>query len=82
MKRRRRRVLGSADRIACSTQKTSLVRVRLDRGGYDDSGRYFGRGEPLWSFDNRDSWGHLRAPTRAAAKAELRAKCPRIRFYR
>jgi hypothetical protein len=78
---RKRRQLGM-ERLVCSPARTSLTRVRLNHGGYDENGRYFGRGEPLFAYDNGESWGHLRAPTRAAAKAKLRAKCPVVKFYR
>jgi len=70
------------ERFRCSRDKISLTRVRLNRGGYDENGRYFGVGEPLWAYDNRESWGHLRASSRAQAKAKLTAKCPTAKFYR
>ena len=70
------------ERLRCSAAKMSLTRVRLNNGGYDENGRYFGRDAPLWAYDNGDSWGHLRAGTPAAAKAKLRAQCPTTKFYR
>lgn len=81
-KGRRRRGFGDVSHFTCSNEKTSIERVRLNSGGYDSSGRYFGHGEPLFYFYNRDSWGHVRARDRADAKAKLRAKCPSTRFYR
>jgi hypothetical protein len=69
------------ERFVCSPAKISLTRVHLDQGGYAD-GRYFGQGAPLYAYDNGDSWGHLRASSRAAAKARLKAKCPTAKFYR
>lgn len=60
----------------------SLTRVRINRGGYTSDGRYFGVGAPLFAYDNGDSWGHVRASTRAAAKAQIRAQCPKVRFTR
>jgi hypothetical protein len=66
----------------CPTTPVSLRRERLNSGGYDENGRYFGRGEPLFAFDSGDDWGHLRAASRKAAVAKLRAECPGIRFKR
>ena len=60
----------------------SLRRVRLNSGGYDENGRYFGQGEPLWEYDNREDWGHLRAATRDAAKRALLTKIPSAKFRR
>lgn len=59
----------------------AVLRVTLDRGGYDKRGRYFGIGEPLWSFESDDgeSHGHIRAKDKAAAKAEVKAKYPTAR---
>lgn len=31
-----------------------LYRVRLDSGGYDDGGAYWGLGEPLWCAEDED----------------------------
>lgn len=63
-------------------EKMTLQQVRLDRGGYDEGGRYFGHGEPLWSYGNRDDWGHVRARSRAAAKTAITKKHPGARFFR
>ena len=60
----------------------SLRRVRLNSGGYDENGRYFGQGQPLWEYDNREDWGHLRAATRDAAKRALLTKIPSAKFRR
>ena len=64
------------------TEPFSLRQVRLDRGGYDEDGRYFGQGQTLWAYDNRDAWGHLRAVSRDAAKRALSEKYPGARFTR
>lgn len=79
MARRRSRSLGNVSDLECTTEKVYLNKVALDRGGYSQ-GRYFGQGEPLYYFDNRDSWGYFRARDRKDAKAKLRARCPRIKF--
>lgn len=62
-----------------------LQRVRLDSGGYDRGGAYWGVGEPLWvAFDDEGGEKYLRAPSREAAKTKLRAEHHEetMRFYR
>lgn len=55
-----------------------LQRVRLNSGGYDSRGRYFGTGQPLykWSteFEGNDREGYVRGGTRAAALKAARAE--------
>ena len=66
-----------------------LRRVRLDRGGYDQGGAYWGIGAPLYRFeagegpDKLTAWpaGFLRDCDRQDAKAKLRADYPAARFY-
>jgi hypothetical protein len=66
-----------------SSVKLVLRRVRLDNGGYDRNGTYFGWGQPLYWY--ADSEGEidamLRADTRAQAKEQIRVKYPKARFY-
>jgi hypothetical protein len=66
-----------------SGEKWTLQRVRLDRGGYDPGGAYWGIGQPLyWANDGADD-AYFRARDRAAAKAYVRANFdPDARFYR
>jgi hypothetical protein len=70
------------------TGKLYLRRVRLDSGGYDSNGTYFGLGEPLWwCACPDDAEGYeidymLRAPNREAAKGKVREKYPLARFFR
>lgn len=67
-----------------------LQRVRIDAGGYDDGGAYWGNGEPLWwakSVENEDDGvapvtHFIRAKDREAAKGAVRDKYPKARFYR
>jgi hypothetical protein len=70
-----------------------LSRVRLNDGGYDRGGAYWGIGAPLYqaSSDNakRDDgtidYGvefYLRAYDRDEAKDKVRAKYPNATFYR
>lgn len=65
----------------CSGDKFALRRVPLNQG-YDRDGRYFGRGAPLYAYDNGESFGELRAATREAAIAEIRKACPHAVFAR
>ena len=61
-----------------------LARVRLDRGGHDRFGVYWGRGTPLWSVRSDDGAleSEIRAQSRAAAKKQMLAHYPNARFYR
>ena len=64
--------------------KLYLRRVRLDNGGYDANGTYFGHGAHLWWFasDDGDIDGMMRASTRAKAKESILADYPDARFFR
>ncbi len=62
--------------------KVRLERVRLNQGGYDSGGAYWGSGEPL--FRAEDSEGNqyfLRGKNRAAAKKFL-SDMFEVTFYR
>lgn len=52
-----------------------LFRVRLDRGGYDDGGAYWGAGQPLYCLRGdgpvEEIRVFVRANSREAAKAAL-----------
>jgi hypothetical protein len=69
---------------------TQLQRVRLNSGGYDSSGSYWGHGQPLFYFMFDDGGkiesGTLRASDRNAAKEKVRtfnlSHIPNIVFYR
>lgn len=72
----------AADRTA--PIKLRLARVRLDSGGYDSGGAYWGVGSPLfcaWS-DEEEVQFFLRADSREAAKIKVRTIYPNARFYR
>lgn len=67
--------------------KVYLAKVRINRQGYTDAGRYFGVGAPLWEFWSLDDISHLgprfvRAPNREAAKALAKERYPQGRFFR
>ena len=64
--------------------KMTLRHVRLNGGGYDRNGTYFGLGAPLYWY--ADEGGNvdamLRASCREVAKAKIRSLFPNVRFYR
>ena len=68
---------------------TYLLRhVKLNTGGYDCDGRYWGRGQRLYMWMPRegiDSWRYLRAIDRDDAKQQVRhavaATDPAPRFW-
>lgn len=61
-----------------------LCRIRLDRGGYDPGGAYWGLGPPLWeAWDNGgEAYMTWRTGNREAAKEGVRCTYPNARFYR
>lgn len=61
-----------------------LRRVRLDSGGYDPGGAYWGIDEPLYWFASEDgeTEGYLRATSRESAKRQIRENYPDARFWR
>lgn len=65
----------------------SLSRVRINQGGYDDSGRYWGVGEPLYFYESGDlgefmEGDYIRAYDREDAKDKIRAKYEGAVFFR
>lgn len=68
----------------------TLRRIRLDRGGYDGGGAYWGLGAPLfwWAVTITEDGatdecsGFLRARDRDDAKRLIIALHPRARFFR
>lgn len=66
-----------------------VSRVRLNSGGYDNGGAYWGLGQPLWychgldSFDGATSYiaDFRRAPTKQAAIAAWREMWPNAKVY-
>jgi hypothetical protein len=61
--------------------KLTLIRIRVNRGGYDAQGTYFGVGEPLFNLSDED--GDIdrtfRARDRKAAVAQARSWYPNAR---
>lgn len=61
-----------------------MRRVRLDAGGYDRGGAYWGFGESLFEIES-DCGGvsmFRRAASREAMRAAIRADYPGARFFR
>lgn len=57
-----------------------LFRVRLDSGGYDDGGAYWGSGAPLWCAEDDDgNRQFIRAGTRERAALELNIPNPALK---
>jgi len=69
---RRSGALGTL-RSTFKKMKYTLQRVRLDRGGYTSSGRYYGTGAPLYEAYNPETGESLvfRAADRATAKRHV-----------
>ena len=61
----------------------TLQCVKLDSGGYDQGGAYWGFSQILYwaSLDGSDGW-YFRAPDRDAAKAIVRETVPNAKFAR
>jgi hypothetical protein len=73
--------LGALDR---PEGKWTLQRVRIDAGGYDSGGAYWGTGTPLYWACSADGEAELffRATSRDAAKAHVRRLYSLATFYR
>lgn len=61
-----------------------LQRVRINSGGYDSGGAYWGIGAPLWRYESEcgSADGFLRSRDREAAKGAIRAIHVGARFFR
>lgn len=64
--------------------RVNLSKVRINSGGYDSGGAYWGHGEQLWcaSSPNGDWTSYFRAGTRERAKASVLAEMPGAKFFR
>lgn len=72
------------ERLAESSIPATLYRVRLDSGGYDSHGRYFGVGAPLYRLECWDLMidEYHREPDREAARETLIQERPYLRIRR
>lgn len=62
-----------------TTAKLRLYRVKIDSSGYDDRGRYWGVGQPLYFAEDDD--GNHRA-LRAASREDAKRQFPNAKWYR
>lgn len=64
--------------------KVRVSRVRLDRGGYDSGGAYWGLGKPLYWVRSDDGAVNefFRAWDREGAKEKALAVNPDLKFFR
>lgn len=65
------------------TPKITLRQIRLDSGGYDSTGAYWGHHQRLYwaASDDGEYDTTMRAVDRADAKAQVREVYPNARFY-
>lgn len=65
-------------------EKVRVSEVRINRGGYDSGGAYWGLGAPLYwvRSDNGDVNEFFRAWSREAAKEKALAVNPNLKFFR
>lgn len=71
------------DYLETTAGKLQLERIRINGGGYDAGGAYWGLGQPLWRVMDQDgNHKFFRASDRAAAKASVVADYPDAKFYR
>jgi hypothetical protein len=74
---------GRANTHGDNTEKLHLQIVRLDSGGYDPSGTYWGSGQQLYcAFGDDGTEAYYRAWTRDEAKEKVLKDNPSARFYR
>jgi hypothetical protein len=63
--------------------KFYLRRVKLNSGGYDSYGSYWGIGLPLYEFGDHEALSDtIRAPNREAAKERIKLRYPNVTFLR
>lgn len=63
--------------------RLQLFRIRLNAGGYDAGGAYWGLGKPLYCvMDGDGDHDFFRAKDRDDAKAKILADWPDAKFYR
>lgn len=64
-------------------RKFYLRRIRINSGGYDSGGAYWGLGAPLyWATDDNGAELFFRARNRDAARAHVASQYPQTKFYR
>jgi hypothetical protein len=74
--------MGRMSHTEAATEKVQLFRVRINSGGYDDGGAYWGIGRPLFCCRGENFEAYRRADDREDAKRILLAEFPDLKFYR
>lgn len=80
-----RHARGSEYKLTEHAKPVYLVRCRLDNGGYDAGGAYWGLGEPLYYYSAQPEGlidGYVRGRTREIAKGNVCKILPGARFYK
>lgn len=86
--RKRGASMGRVDTIPRKGQLVAprfrLRRIRVNQGGYDSGGAYWGLGTPLWRAEDRTYTAiyYFRSTNRDAAKVHVLALHPDARFFR
>ncbi len=64
--------------------KIHFQRIRLNKGGYDSGGTYYGVGQPVYRYESEcgTETGTLRADGRDHAKLKIRSRIPNVIFPR
>jgi hypothetical protein len=67
-----------------TTPNTCVRRERINQGGYDSTGYYWGTGEPLYRVECEDTGDvhYYRADDREEAKSIHSRRFPEARYYR
>lgn len=65
-----------------SPVKFKMERVRLNSGGYDNGGAYWGWGDPLYFAYAEGNSMFVRGASREAAKRQVRLSFPLATFYK
>jgi hypothetical protein len=75
--------LGASNIQGDNSEKLHLQCVRLDSGGYDPGGTYWGRGQSLYcAFGDDGTESYYRAWSRDEAKEKVLSERPNARFFR
>lgn len=78
---RKSKDLSIIDESSADDPPFTLRRIKIDSGGYDRGGAYWGLGQPLYWWDFNGHSGFFRAANRKAAKNLIREIHPLARFF-
>ena len=74
--------MGRVTLVANPLARCRLFKVRLDSGGYDRGGAYWGGPDNLYCIFAAGMMGFCRAADRDAAKKIFKGRYPSIKFFR